>query len=104
MANRELMRLAKLAYCSSLGKEVESEWNPLESDVEAFELKKTLGLELRTYENGLDPHQYASAHYRVNEGYSGWVHEKINGDVTADIRPVVRRVLVRAAAEIGKQI
>lgn len=103
MANRELMRLAKLAYCSSLGKEIEDEWNPLDSDLEAFELKKTLGLELHTYENGLDPHQYASARYTGKEGYSGWVHEKfLHSD--EDIKPVVRRVLVRAAAEIGKQI
>jgi hypothetical protein len=105
MDNHELLKFAGLAFSQTNGFVIGNGWNPLESDAEAFELKDKLGVDVRTFKNGMESHQYASAHYFIEDGYSGWVHEEVeNSDTDIDVRPAVRRVIVRAAAEIGKRI
>lgn len=104
MTNRELLKLAAIA-CGELHGEwmnndayfggVLTRWNPLESDGDALRLAVKLGVDLRI------PWSANQVYVQVGErGSMPFVLERIDGNPLF----ATRRAIVRAAAQIGKEM
>lgn len=110
MTDRELLELAAKVYGGSLtlcrsGVWVESyndggnarPWNPLTDDGDALRLAVTLGLDINPYPA---TQEVAAVKWSANSEVKHKIFEKWNDDP----QKATRRVIVRAAAAIGKSM
>lgn len=103
MNDNELLLLAGIAV-KNKGKVAPGDnWDPLNNETEATRLKELLDISLRIREEELIAPRYASACYIDNDGFSHWFHEP-NPGTEGEIDALVRRVIVKAAADIGKNV
>lgn len=116
MNDKELLELAAkannrvLRYNSIGTQDARYTWNPLEDDGAAFRLAVELGMDINVYlptykEAG---RTYASAKELLGYGTDGYASYQMSGtskeEHTNDAYAATRRAIVRAAAEIGKEI
>jgi hypothetical protein len=106
MTDRELLELAAkaagmevygvrtnpLESCVGLVTEEHENWNPLTDDGDALRLAVKLKIDTRPSMSGLTKFSYA------------WKNGSSYGEVSSDPYADTRRAIVRAAAEIGKEI
>lgn len=76
------------------------DWNPLLDDGDALRLAVILGITVE------DPHQYNTACATITTkcSYCGGDYKESWAEITPDAYSGTRRAIVRAAAEIGKQM
>ncbi len=70
----------------------DKQWNPIEDDGDALRLAVNLGIDLRPSMGGATMFKYA------------WMNGKSYGEVASDPYAATRRAIVRAAAQIGKDM
>lgn len=116
MTDRELLELAAQAagytkdrqwgvrYLESAGGSVKVKnswvkWNPLTDDGDALRLAVKLGLSIQVHHDSCQPFPWL----RVVDREQRWTHAMVK-EYGADPAASTRRAIVRAAAEIGKQI
>jgi hypothetical protein len=116
MTDRELLELAAKAaglrwsigdlvwYNDMEGTYIKN-WNPLADDGDALRLSVRLGIDL-TLHGATFTHPYAHSEIAASYARNGdnWFEEEAREDKGIDIYAAVRRVIVRAAAEIGKAL
>lgn len=103
MNDTELLALSAIAYRHYTQYDVDTPWNPLSNDQQSLALKAALAIELGPLEGELSPPTHTSALFVDEEGYSRWYHER-NTETGSDIPDNVRRVIVRIAADVGKNL
>ena len=103
MADNELLKFAGIAFTHKSKNLMVNGWDPLNNQSEAMKLKESLNIGLREYEEELTAPRFASACYEDEDGYLHWFHEQ-NPNIDGQIDGVVRRVIVKAAADMGKKI
>lgn len=103
MADTELLKLAEIAYTHKSKSIPGNSWDPLNNQSEAMKLKESLNIGLREFEEELTAPRFASACYQDEDGYLHWIHEQ-NPNLDGPTDSLVRRVIVKAAADMGKNI
>ena len=115
MSDRELLELAAKAIgeqCSHFGgreygllkpqpnvMQPYVRWNPLDDDGDALRLAVKLGISMQ-HSATIDTHEPNIETFDSKDRFGGWFEEVKGGDPFA----AARRAIVRAAAEIGRQM
>jgi transketolase len=99
MTDRELLELAakaaEIPWPFAVDRDNKPKWNPLTDDGDALRLVVKLGLSLK--------HYYYAGDYFIKVSVNGVAMSEAYVPVNREVE-ITRRAIVRAAAEIGKEM